>query len=434
MRNIGELPLLDAHRSQKRIVPTAFGRAVMLEHTAGIQARRALPCATTERPHATSSSTAHDLQCLCAENGKRHSSRRSHERALPHLDLQSPDRMSTQADVQIELHADEEEEMESSQELVSRLKQKYPMLHTFTDRPFGIEIEFFGLQYYILPPDNGIIKPHNIHSKAKDGRELTQLLSDYKLSLGTDKDSWHLEEDSSIVHRGGVELISPILRGMDGLMEAYRFFQLLREIRRVSIDYSCGFHVHHGVDRHAYQCEQLKELVRIIYAIEDYVYLLIGENRFAKETCRPMDLDINDFQQLKECGDECVTHGCQIKRLWYSSENRYDPDCNRSDRYDMTRYHGLNLHSYWYRSTIEFRYHSAVLDAVDEAMQWIIFTQFLVELSAGNVPIIDYHLTTNKWMKTMYKVYLAFGHMNRIRGWHPGKAVVSKEPAERQAL
>jgi hypothetical protein len=326
----------------------------------------------------------------------------------------------------------EEGRMERSRDLVSRLKKKYPMLHYFTDRSFGIEIEFFGLQYYILPPDNGIIKPHNVHSKARDGRDFAQLLRDYGLDLGVDKDSWHLEEDSSIVHMGGVELISPILHGLDGLIEAYRFFLMLGEVRRVNIDASCGFHVHHGVESNQYQCPQLKELVRIIYAIEDYVYLLIGEGRIAKDTCRPMDLNIKDFRELRDCELDCKDNGCKIKRLWYSEQNRYDPDCNRSDRYNMTRYHGLNLHSYWYRSTIEFRYHSAVLDEIDQAMQWIIFTQFLVELSAGNVPVIDYHETVNKWMKAMYKIYLAFGHMNRISGWHRGKAVVSRDVMERE--
>jgi hypothetical protein len=90
----------------------------------------------------------------------------------------------------------------------------------------------------------------------------------------------------------------------------------------------------------------------------------------------------------------------------------------------MTRYHGLNLHSYWYRSTVEFRYHAAVLEQLDEAMQWIIFTQFLVELSAGRLPIIDYHSKGNKWMKTIYKVYLAFGHMNRIKGGRSNNSTV----------
>jgi hypothetical protein len=316
--------------------------------------------------------------------------------------------------------------MEGAKELVSRLKKKYPMLHHFTDRPFGVEIEFYGLNYYILPPDNGIIKPYNVHSKARDGRDFAQLLNDYSLSLGVTKDSWHLEEDSSIVHRGGVELISPILRGFEGLIEAFHFFQLLGDIEGARIDESCGFHVHHGVDADHYRCAQLKDLVRIVHAIEDYVYLLIAADRIAKDTCRPMELDVKDFLKPLNCEAECTNNGCRIKRLWYSSENRYDENCKRPDRYDLTRYHGLNLHSYWYRSTVEFRYHSAVLRQVDEAMQWIVFTQSLVELSEGHIPTIEYHMHGNKWMKAMYKIYLAFGHMSRIRGWHRSKPILSE--------
>jgi hypothetical protein len=320
--------------------------------------------------------------------------------------------------------------MEGSQQFVSRLKMKYPILHYFTGRTFGVEIEFYGLDYYILPPDNGIIKPYNIHSKTRDGRSFPELLRDYELNLGTDKDSWHLEEDTSIVHRGGVELISPILRGVEGLVESYRFFQLLGEIKGVEIDDSCGFHVHHGVDAERYKCTHLKELVRIVSAMEDYIYLLIGGGRIDKDTCRPMDLDTDVFLKLGSCEDECREKRCRIKELWYSPENRYDATAKRPARYDMTRYHGLNLHSYWYRSTIEFRYHSAVLRKIDEAMQWIIFTQFLVELSDGRIPTIDYHSNANKWMKTIYKIYLAFGYMNRINGWRTSRSIVSQGVGE----
>ncbi len=315
--------------------------------------------------------------------------------------------------------------MEGSPELAAKLKKKYPMLHYFTDRTFGVEIEFYGLDYYILPPDNGIIKPYNIHSTAKDGRSFLQLLEDYRVSLGTDRESWHLEEDSSIVHRGGVELISPILRGLHGLVDAYRFFQLVGQIRGAEIDESCGFHVHHGVAPGQYVCANLKTLVRIVYAMEDYLYHLIADGRFAKDTCRPMDLDIEAVLKLGDCEHECKQIGCRLKELWYSSENRYEVNGKRPARYDMTRYHGLNLHSYWYRSTIEFRYHSAVLQKIDEAMQWIIFTQFLVELSDGRIPLLDYYKHTNKWMKTMYKMYLAFGYMDRIKGSRTKQSAVS---------
>ncbi|MDA8306042.1 MAG: amidoligase family protein [Deltaproteobacteria bacterium] len=304
--------------------------------------------------------------------------------------------------------------MEGSAELEARLKKKYPMLRCFTDRPFGVEIEFYGLDYYILPPDNGIIKPYNIHSKATDGRSFLQLLDDYRLHLGADRKSWHLEEDGSIVHRGGVELISPVLRGCDGLLELYRYFQVLGHIFGVQIDASCGFHVHHGVYPSQYNCMCLKMLIKIVYSMEDYIYLLIAGDRSQKDTCRPMDLDVDAILKLGDCEDICKNTGCKLKELWYSKINGYDQRRDMSDRYNFTRYHGLNLHSYWYRSTIEFRYHSAILHQIDEAMQWIIFTQLLVELSGGSIPKIDYLSNSNKWMKAIYKIYLAFGYMNHI--------------------
>ncbi|MBW2090117.1 MAG: amidoligase family protein [Deltaproteobacteria bacterium] len=96
-------------------------------------------------------------------------------------------------------------------------------------------------------------------------------------------------------------------------------------------------------------------------------------------------------------------------------ENRYDIESARNPRYDKTRYHGLNLHSYWYRNTIEFRYHSAVLYAIDEAMQWIIFTQFLIELSRGHVPEVHFHSEANKWLQMIYKIYEEFGYQDRLK-------------------
>jgi hypothetical protein len=148
--------------------------------------------------------------------------------------------------------------------------------------------------------------------------------------------------------------------------------------------------------------------------MEDYFYLLIPGDRQSRETCRPVEIDVRAFLDPSICeGDQMTTEG-RIKNLWYSDENRYDPEAGLNARYDKTRYHGLNLHSYWYRSTIEFRHHSAVLHNKDEAIQWIIFTQFLVELSQGRIPCLNMYPNANKWLKTIYKIYLAFGYLDRI--------------------
>jgi len=291
------------------------------------------------------------------------------------------------------------------------------MLQNFTDRTFGVEIEFFGLDYVITPLDRSIIKPYCISSRAKDGRHITDLYQDYNLALGTSQDTWHFEQDSSVRGKGhtrhGAELISPILSGMEGLVQVYNAFRFLNAIEGIDIDKSCGMHVHHGVDQTAYSCKQLQQLVHIVNHYEDLFYLLIPGDRKNAETCRPMEIDVKAF--LDVCEGDFGGSNCQIKDLWYSLGNRFDKSRGNNARYDKTRYHGLNLHSYWYRSTIEFRYHSALLEKVDEAIQWIIFTQFLIELSQGHTPDIIFYPETNKWLKTIYEIYSEYGYQDRIK-------------------
>ena len=301
--------------------------------------------------------------------------------------------------------------------LILHLKSKYPMLQYFTEQPFGVEIEFFGLNYVIAPIDGNIIKPYCISSRAKDGRHFLSLCKDYKIDIGVDSNSWHFEQDSSVRGKGhtkyGAELTSPILSGIEGLVQAHRAFQLLCDIDGIDIDNSCGFHVHHGVDVEKYGCDQLRRLVRIVHQYEDQFYLLIPGDRQNAETCRPIEIDVQAFLDICEC--ELETGNCRIKQLWYSPENRYDIESANDPRYDKTRYHGLNLHSFWYRSTIEFRYHSAVLYKIDEAMQWIIFTQFLMQLSQGHVPEVHFYSKANKWLQMIYKIYEGLGFQDRLK-------------------
>jgi hypothetical protein len=311
----------------------------------------------------------------------------------------------------------EEDAMPVPHWLIVRLKNQYPMLHYLTDRTFGVEIEFYGLEYVLTPLDGGFIKPYNISSRARDGRRFRELCLDSEFDLGGDVGSWHFEEDTSVRGkrhtRYGAELVSPILSGLEGLIQVYQAFQLVNDIKGVDIDESCGLHVHHGVDSETYGCEQLRQLVRIVHPMEKLFYLLIPGDRQNRRTCRPIEIDVEAF--LEACDVECGPDNCRVKQLWYSPENRYDPKEAKYPRYDNTRYHGLNLHSYWYRSTIEFRHHSAVLHHIDEAMQWIIFSQFLVEMSQGHVPTIHYHSNGNKWLQTIYVIYHALGYSDRIK-------------------
>ncbi len=57
------------------------------------------------------------------------------------------------------------------------------MLQYFTNRPFGVEIETFGLKYTISPGDRDVIPPFKITSRTADGALLPQLFQGHGLTL-----------------------------------------------------------------------------------------------------------------------------------------------------------------------------------------------------------------------------------------------------------
>ncbi len=140
-------------------------------------------------------------------------------------------------------------------------------------------------------------------------------------------------------------------------------------------------------------------------------YHLLPEDRRGADTCRPLEIDL--YEWFRRNGSK--REDPLVKSLWYTPENRDDAKTPQQRRLHPTRYHGLNLHSYWYRGTIEFRYYPSVLEQPEELMQWIIFTQFLVEWGAGRRPELDYVSRPNKWLNTLYKIYLG----DRHDGPHP---------------
>jgi hypothetical protein len=305
----------------------------------------------------------------------------------------------------------------AAEEWEKRLKDKYPMLQYFTSRPFGVEIEVFGLRYTISPADGEIIPPYKIMNRSPAGTLLVQEFQRRGLNLnGFSRDepayqAWSFVTDDTIKGAGGSELVSPILSGVPGLTQVYQTLLLLQQFPEIQVNETCGLHVHHGVEHQSFGPQELRQLVRLVSIFEDYIFCLLPPERRQAEACRPMEIDVEAW--LKAEGADMCSLGMQ--RLWYTLENRDDPEIRRDRKYHPTRYHGLNLHSYWYRGTVEFRYFPSLLDHPEDLMQWIIFTQFLVEWSAGRQPELEFIPQANKWLTTLYKMYLVLGKMSRIR-------------------
>ena len=323
-----------------------------------------------------------------------------------------------------------EEKMEDSASLAQeevRLKERYPMLHYFTERPFGVEIEFFGLKYSISAGDREVIPPYKIMNRSPQGVLLPQVFQQRGIILNgfspnePPYEAWSFVTDDSIKGAGAGELVSPILTGVRGLIRIYQIIRLLQEFPEILVNETCGFHVHHGVDPATFGNQELFQLMRIVAIFENYIYHLLPEERRQAETCRPLEIDL--YKWFRRNGTE--RRAPLVKNLWYSPENRDDAKTPQHRKLHPTRYHGLNLHSYWYRGTVEFRYYPSVLEQPEELMQWIIFTQFLMEWGAGRRPELEYVAKPNKWLNTLYKIYLGAGMLDHIRfpGGPGGKKV-----------
>jgi hypothetical protein len=298
-----------------------------------------------------------------------------------------------------------------------RLKYRYPMLRHFTNRSFGVEIEVFGLKYSVSTGDQEVIPPYKITNRSPEGVLLPKVFESQGISLnGLFPDAppytaWSFVLDDSIKGAGGSELVSPILSGLKGLAQVYEVLLLLQEFPEILVNETCGFHVHHGVDPFKFGPRELRQLVQTVSMFEDHIYHLLPLDRRGAETCRPLEVDLYEwFNPGEPDPDED-----RLRDLWYSPENRDDPLKPRHRRLHPTRYHGLNLHSYWYRGTIEFRYFPSLLDQPEELMQWIIFTQFLVEWSEGRRPVLEYIPQPNKWLNILYKLYLVTGRLDHVQ-------------------
>ena len=92
---------------------------------------------------------------------------------------------------------------------------------------------------------------------------------------------WKSKSDGSIQansnNQQGCEIVSPILRGADGLAQVVTACQALREKGHI-VNPTCGVHVHIGWDqsRREVNAESLKRLITIVAYLEKGLYAITG--------------------------------------------------------------------------------------------------------------------------------------------------------------
>lgn len=216
------------------------------------------------------------------------------------------------------------------------------------EQRFGLELEFTGI------------------TRGKAAAAIAQTINGdhyYSRAAGYDRRTvedasgriWTICSDASVTgsyNGDGGEFVTPVCTYED--IETVQ--ECIRALRKAGakVDNSCGLHIH--VDGKNHTAKSLKNLVFTFKAKQDLIYKAAGaEDRKENYYCKPLDDElIGGIKKLRKVTDET------IKDTWYGT---YAPYGNRDAHYNDSRYHGLNLHSMWYRGTVEFRLFHATLHA-----------------------------------------------------------------------
>lgn len=153
-----------------------------------------------------------------------------------------------------------------------------------------------------------------------------------------------------------VEMVTPKLT----YAELPKLQECVRRVRKAGAktNSSCGIHVH--VDAANHNRQSLKNLIGIMYSKEDILFkaLQVSEaraSRWCQKVREPM------LRRARTLTSDETSDLTQLENIWY--EGFEDDGRDRHDHYNKSRYYALNLHSAFYRGTVEWRCFNSTLHA-----------------------------------------------------------------------
>jgi len=230
---------------------------------------------------------------------------------------------------------------------------EFPMLPS--NRTFGFEAEFFG----ITPTEA---------TAALAAIGITAPYVGYNHDVSTNTVSgWKLVYDQSVNGRGtglgrGMELVSPVLRGEEGLVLAAKAVNALQNAGGKT-DKTCGLHIHIGMD--GLTGKQIVKTLDLYSANQEHINKLIARSRWTNIYCQPMDR---------------YTRNSNTVVAFENADSASDTRRLRPTLSHYDRYHAVNLASYAKYGTVEFRQHQGTLNG-EKVTSWVKFLMAMVEKS-----------------------------------------------------
>ena len=267
-------------------------------------------------------------------------------------------------------------------------------LKSFNDRCFVVEIEFVAL--------TGFTKDEVANFIAAEAR-VEVVAEGYNHET---RNHWKIVGDSSVgstdatpgYSNMGLELVSPILKGADGVAQVVAVLNAMKSKMVTNgfdqtvnkplcaINRTCGLHVHHDVrdwvsdfrshdaDKNYSAINKVTNLISLTSKFENVIYGMLPASRRNGSWSRPIN---NQYNSVFE-----AMNGKSLKKR--ADKVKYLADCNKrnknSARWQYDRYCGLNTLPMFRHGTVEFRYGSPTLN-VEKMINWIVFTQCFVNMA-----------------------------------------------------
>ena len=153
-----------------------------------------------------------------------------------------------------------------------------------------------------------------------------------------------------------VEMVTPKLT----YAELPKLQECVRRVRKAGakVNKSCGIHVH--VDASNHNRQSLKNLIGSMYSKEDILFkaLQVNEER-AAQWCQKVREPM--LRQARTLSSDETTDLTELEDIWYEGFEENGRD--RHHHYNRSRYYALNLHSTFYRGTVEWRCFNSTLHA-----------------------------------------------------------------------
>lgn len=226
------------------------------------------------------------------------------------------------------------------------------LIDTMKTLTFGVEIETVGARRNVLAD---AIK--RVLEVAAPGTRVSYEGGSYDVHAVVlpDGRKWLVMRDGSLTDPSGLsaEVVTPICTWVD--LEAIQNVVRGLRVAGARVNESCGIHVHVGTPADRFDVAALTRLAKIVYQQEPLMIAALGvqATRLGSYTKPVDDAFIARVGATRPASREALS------RAWYGAEGSYA----QTQHYHQSRYHGLNMHSVFFRGTVEFRYFEATLHA-----------------------------------------------------------------------